>query len=325
MEVLNLLIKKHVSLSKDFKYHWLCKDLNLTHICFADDMLLFCHGDSKSVAVLKKAIDEFGDISGLLLSIPKSIVIFGNVKDIARARILKVMPLNVGVLPVKHLGVPLISKRLFSKDCLPLIDKVRNKVMDWKNKSLSFAGRLQLISSVIGSMQIYWSSMFILPVAISNDIERLMRDFLWNYGVFKKGKAKVKWSDALADVIDNEEWFWPIDLSNRLVDFAVSSVWNDIRGFLGRLKTQDKIGINVYVYFTLINEIEIDENLRFVEEPIEIVERDVKKLKRSRIPLVKVRWNSRQGAEYTWEREDQFRKKYPHLFSEPVPSSNVAT
>ncbi|GJY58668.1 putative reverse transcriptase domain-containing protein [Tanacetum coccineum] len=48
-----------------------------------------------------------------------------------------------------------------------------------------------------------------------------------------------------------------------------------------------------------LDEIEIDENLRFVEEPIEIVERDVKKLKRKRIPLVKVRWNSRQGAEYT--------------------------
>nr|GEU75088.1 putative reverse transcriptase domain-containing protein [Tanacetum cinerariifolium] len=50
-----------------------------------------------------------------------------------------------------------------------------------------------------------------------------------------------------------------------------------------------------------LDEIEIDENLHFVEEPIEIVERDVKKLKRRRIPLVKVRWNSRQGAEYTWE------------------------
>ncbi|GJY27818.1 putative reverse transcriptase domain-containing protein [Tanacetum coccineum] len=74
-----------------------------------------------------------------------------------------------------------------------------------------------------------------------------------------------------------------------------------------------------------LDEIEIDENLRFVKEPIEIVERDVKKLKRRRIPLVKVRWNSRQGAEYTWEREDQFRKKYPNLFSEPVSSSGVAT
>ncbi|GJW01268.1 putative reverse transcriptase domain-containing protein [Tanacetum coccineum] len=85
----------------------------------------------------------------------------------------------------------------------------------------------------------------------------------------------------------------------------------------------DKEAQSVFKY--LWNEIEIDENLRFVEEPIEIVERDVKKLKRRRIPLVKVRWNSRQGAEYTWEREDQFRKRYPNLFSEPVPSSNVAT
>ncbi|GKB54083.1 hypothetical protein Tco_0904836 [Tanacetum coccineum] len=74
-----------------------------------------------------------------------------------------------------------------------------------------------------------------------------------------------------------------------------------------------------------LDEIEIDENLRFVEEPIEIVERDMKKLKRRRISLVKVRWNSRQGAGYTWEREDQFLKKYPNLFPESVPSSGVAT
>nr|GFB33409.1 putative reverse transcriptase domain-containing protein [Tanacetum cinerariifolium] len=74
-----------------------------------------------------------------------------------------------------------------------------------------------------------------------------------------------------------------------------------------------------------LDEIKIDENLCFVGEPNEIVKRDVKKLKRRRIPLVKVRWNSRQGAEYTWEREDQFQKKYPHMFTEPVPSSSVAT
>ncbi|GJV93880.1 retrotransposon protein, putative, ty3-gypsy subclass [Tanacetum coccineum] len=74
-----------------------------------------------------------------------------------------------------------------------------------------------------------------------------------------------------------------------------------------------------------LEEIEIDENLRFVKEPIEIVERDVKKLKQRRIPLVKGRWNSRQGPEFTWERGDQFQKKYPHLFSKPVPSSSVVT
>nr|GFA15275.1 putative reverse transcriptase domain-containing protein [Tanacetum cinerariifolium] len=64
-----------------------------------------------------------------------------------------------------------------------------------------------------------------------------------------------------------------------------------------------------------LEEIKVDENLRFVEEPIEIVKRDMKNLKRRRIPLVKVLWNSRQGAEYTWEREDQFKTRYPHLFA----------
>ncbi|GJW24228.1 hypothetical protein Tco_0038039 [Tanacetum coccineum] len=57
-----------------------------------------------------------------------------------------------------------------------------------------------------------------------------------------------------------------------------------------------------------------DDKLQFVEEPIEITDREVKRLKRSRIPLVKVRWNSKRGPEFTWEREDQFKKKYPHLF-----------
>ncbi|GJT39568.1 hypothetical protein Tco_0939433 [Tanacetum coccineum] len=64
-----------------------------------------------------------------------------------------------------------------------------------------------------------------------------------------------------------------------------------------------------------------DDKLQFVEEPIEITDREVKRLKRSRIPLVKVRWNSKRGPEFTWEREDQFRKKYPHLFTKTAPSS----
>ncbi|GKB74394.1 putative reverse transcriptase domain-containing protein [Tanacetum coccineum] len=68
-----------------------------------------------------------------------------------------------------------------------------------------------------------------------------------------------------------------------------------------------------------------DDKLQFVEEPVEIMDREVKRLKRSRIPLVKVRWNSRRGPEFTWEREDQFRKKYPHLFTKTAPSSSAAS
>ncbi|GKC91424.1 hypothetical protein Tco_1152073 [Tanacetum coccineum] len=61
----------------------------------------------------------------------------------------------------------------------------------------------------------------------------------------------------------------------------------------------------------------------FVEEPIEITDREVKRLKRSRIPLVKIRWNSKRAPEFTWEREDQFRKKYPHIFTKTATSSSA--
>ncbi|GJR83371.1 hypothetical protein Tco_0154156 [Tanacetum coccineum] len=65
----------------------------------------------------------------------------------------------------------------------------------------------------------------------------------------------------------------------------------------------------------VLDEIRVDAKLNFVEEPVEILEREFKKLKRSRIAIVKVRWNSKRGPEFTWEREDQMKLKYPHLFS----------
>nr|GEX10666.1 putative reverse transcriptase domain-containing protein [Tanacetum cinerariifolium] len=68
-----------------------------------------------------------------------------------------------------------------------------------------------------------------------------------------------------------------------------------------------------------------DDKLHFVKKPVEIIDREVKRLKQSRIPLVKVRWNSKRGPEFTWEHEDQFRKKYPHLFAKTASSSSVAS
>nr|GEW61269.1 putative reverse transcriptase domain-containing protein [Tanacetum cinerariifolium] len=66
--------------------------------------------------------------------------------------------------------------------------------------------------------------------------------------------------------------------------------------------------------------VHIDETLQFMEEPVEIMEREIKQLKRSRIPLVKVCWNSRRGPEFTWEREDSFKLKYPYLFTNRTSS-----
>ncbi|GKE54081.1 putative reverse transcriptase domain-containing protein, partial [Tanacetum coccineum] len=63
-----------------------------------------------------------------------------------------------------------------------------------------------------------------------------------------------------------------------------------------------------------LDKIKVDKTLRFVEEPVEIMDREVKILKRSKISIVKVRWNSKRGPEFTWERKDHMKAKYPRLF-----------
>ncbi|GJU12292.1 hypothetical protein Tco_1134688 [Tanacetum coccineum] len=74
-----------------------------------------------------------------------------------------------------------------------------------------------------------------------------------------------------------------------------------------------------------LDEIQIDDKIHFVEEPVEIMDCEVQRLKQSRIPIVKVCWNLRRGPEFTWEREEQFQKKYPHLFAKPIHSASTTT
>nr|GFC42590.1 putative reverse transcriptase domain-containing protein [Tanacetum cinerariifolium] len=72
-----------------------------------------------------------------------------------------------------------------------------------------------------------------------------------------------------------------------------------------------------------LDELHIDDKLRFIEEPVEIIDREIKRLRQSCIPIIKVRWNSKQGPKFTWEREDQFKQKYPHLFTNRASSSTT--
>nr|GEX97407.1 putative reverse transcriptase domain-containing protein [Tanacetum cinerariifolium] len=74
-----------------------------------------------------------------------------------------------------------------------------------------------------------------------------------------------------------------------------------------------------------LDELRIDDKLHFMKEPVEVMDREIKQLKRSHIPIIKVRWNSKRGSEFTWEREDQFKQKYPHLFTKTAPSSSAAS
>ncbi|GKF40888.1 putative reverse transcriptase domain, reverse transcriptase zinc-binding domain protein, partial [Tanacetum coccineum] len=142
MEVLMLILKRQTRNLELFTYHRFCSRMELINLCFLDDLFLFAHGDANSAQIIMESLDEFKNVSGLVLSLPNSTTYFFNVRNHIKYAILHIMPFEEGLLPVKYLGVPLVSSRLVFKDCKELIECVESRINDWKNKALSFAGRL---------------------------------------------------------------------------------------------------------------------------------------------------------------------------------------
>lgn len=99
--------------------------------------------------------------------------------------------MKLGRLPVRYLGVPLISGKLSHADCHPLIEKITSRVTSWTAKSLTFAGRLQLTELVINSMVHYWMAVFILPKRIIKAVESICISYLWRGGLQHIHVAKV--------------------------------------------------------------------------------------------------------------------------------------
>ncbi|XP_021991606.1 uncharacterized protein LOC110888385 [Helianthus annuus] len=192
MEALTIILRDMVNKSANFKFHNLCKKQRIVNVCFADDLFMFARGDVSSARVIMEGLDKFKNMSGRVPSMAKSTVFFGNVKREDKQSILQLMPFEEGSLPVRYLGVPLISSRLVYKDYKILIERLESRIDNWKNKTLSFAGRLQLIKSVLSSMHIFWASVFTLPTSITADLEKKMRVFLWCQGPMKQGRVKVK-------------------------------------------------------------------------------------------------------------------------------------
>nr|GEX66682.1 hypothetical protein [Tanacetum cinerariifolium] len=116
MEVFTLMLKRRVSETSTFTYHRFCSELDLINLCFADDLFLFIHGDVNSAKVIKDALDDFKDALGLNPSMPKSKAYFYKVINYTKLAILNILPFEEDRLPVKYLGVPLVSSWLISRD-----------------------------------------------------------------------------------------------------------------------------------------------------------------------------------------------------------------
>ncbi|XP_071742048.1 uncharacterized protein [Rutidosis leptorrhynchoides] len=235
MEVLSLFLNRHVAESDKFKFHPKCEKLNIINLCFADDLFLFSSATLDSVSIISKSLDDFKNCSGLTPSIEKSTAYFANVSDGIKASFLSILLFEEGKLPVKYLGVPLVSSCLSHRDCKVLVDRVKRKIDDCKNKFLSFAGRVQLVISVISSMQLYWQFVFILSASI---IKEIRMQFVYVIGDVSNVSAWFdNWSDygplesvissrdihraelsrdaMVRDIVSSDGWRWPQAWSHR--------------------------------------------------------------------------------------------------------------
>lgn len=162
MQALSKLLDKAAE-DRMIGYHPYCQDLKLTHLCFADDLLIFADGTQQSVEGILQVFKRFAEISGLSISLEKSTLYIVGVTDVDQAAILNHIPLASGLLPVRYLGLPLMTKRMSSTDNSPLVERIHKRITSWTARQLSFAGRLQLINTVIHSITNFWMSVYRLP------------------------------------------------------------------------------------------------------------------------------------------------------------------
>lgn len=176
INVLSCMLDKAVE-RKQIGYHPRCKNILLSHLCFADDLLVFTDGTKRSIEGVLRVFNEFANMSGLKISLEKSTLYTAGIQESAEKDILTTFPFSTGNLPVRYLGLPLLTKRMTVSDYLPLVEKVRKRMSSWTGRFLSHAGRLQLIKSVITSLANFWMAAFRLPGSCLKDIESLCSAF----------------------------------------------------------------------------------------------------------------------------------------------------
>ncbi|KAL2252874.1 UNVERIFIED_CONTAM: hypothetical protein Sindi_0082100 [Sesamum indicum] len=179
MEALHLGFLQLIEQDIQFTYHWKCESSKVFQMGFADDLLLLCRADLDSIRVFKEGLDWFAELSGLWLNVQKSHLIISRSAQNLKDQMLDILGFQEGHLPMRYLGLPLISSRLTISDCQPLISKIDARINGWEGISLSYAGRVQNIKSVLSALSLYWASAFILPKKVINEIEKRLRTFLW--------------------------------------------------------------------------------------------------------------------------------------------------
>jgi len=189
MEVLSTLIKEEVAAGRLTPLR--CGRERISHLLFADDVMVFAEATQENAITIKRIMDKFEAMSGLRLNTEKSNLFLGG-DHREKEWIAEFLQMKPAALPVRYLGLPLISSRLSKRHCQTLVEKVRAKLSEWRRGLLSMAGRGELVRSVLVSFSVFWTSAFYIPRSILYEIEHIMSHFIWGG---EKKMVLVSWKD----------------------------------------------------------------------------------------------------------------------------------
>ncbi|XP_077246059.1 uncharacterized protein LOC143885903 [Tasmannia lanceolata] len=183
MEMLTCILNE-VILSKTISTPFSKKDIHISHLLLADDVVIFAN-----------CLDRFSYCSGLSLNRQKSEVFFNNSNNFQKDLICYILGIPSGSLPIRYLKPPLITSKLSAKDCSPLVSKIWKRLAAWNNLTLSRARRIELIKTVLISFQVYWSAAFNLPIQILEEIEKIFKKFIWSGSNQTKNIHLIAWDN----------------------------------------------------------------------------------------------------------------------------------
>lgn len=193
MEYFSRLLKK-MSRREEFSFRYKCSTMKLTHLIFADDLMLFSKGDLQSVVLMKRALKAFAAVSGLEASPEKTAIYFGSVSEDIQQSIQRFTGFQKGLFPFRYLGIPITSIRISKAECGILVDRIVKRIVCWSSRHLSYVVRVTLINSVLLSLHVYWSQIFLIPKGVMQQVMQICRAYLWDGKIHLNKPPPIAWS-----------------------------------------------------------------------------------------------------------------------------------